>query len=79
MVLSQVSQVDIRTAEALVLFMTMCPLLWRLCILGFGSSLLFPLSAEDLSILDIYSFHPLTLKRETGLVSGSIKVPFHKG
>lgn len=30
--------------------------------MGPGSTLLFPPSAEDLSILDMYSFHPLTLR-----------------
>ena len=79
MVLSQMSQVRIRTAEDLVLLMTVRPFLCGLCIMGFGSSVLFPPSAEDLSILDINSFQSLTLRGETGLVGGSINAPFHKG
>lgn len=78
MVLSQVLQVDIGTAN-LVLFMTLCPLLWRLHIMGFGSCVPPPSSEEGLSILDIYCFHPLTLRRETGLVTGIINVPFQEG
>lgn len=77
MVLRQVAQVDIKTVEALVLFVTMFPLSWALRGMGFGSTVPYSLKIEDPSVLDIYSIQPLTLI-ETGL-GRSINVALYRG